>query len=192
MLNLLVPTPVNWIEAVEQDIPGLLSDHAHCEIKAAQMALSLVGRFGKEFPALIAPLLELAREESAHASMVIRRMEGAQLGYPDTDEYVSRLRKKARQFEMTAPPLLDRLLVSSLVEARSCERFKLLSEKLSSESMRVFYRDLMESEARHYRLFTELAAAAFGESISRARFKRLAEIEGEIVRYLPLGPTVHG
>ena len=194
MLGLLTPTLPTWVEAVERDLDRLLQDHAHCELKAAQSALSLAARFGGEAPELVLPLLALANEETEHVAMVHERMRarGVTMSLPDRDDYVVMLRKAANEDGGGYPPLLDRLLVSALVEARSCERFKVLSEKLHDASLRAFYKDLMASEARHYRLFAGAAEERFGEEDTRARLTTLAAREAEIVGHLPLGPTVHG
>jgi tRNA-(ms[2]io[6]A)-hydroxylase len=98
----------------------------------------------------------------------------------------------ARSDHREHPALLDRLLVSALIEARSCERFKLLAERLATPDLRDFYRALMVAEARHYRLFHDLAASRFGEATARTRLAILAEREAEVASRLPLGPTVHG
>ena len=194
MLGLLEATDPAWVDAVEEDLDGLLSDHAHCELKAAQSALSLVGRYGGTHPQLVAPLLELAREEADHFGEVHARVaaRGAAIGLPSPDPYVVALRAIAKAEHPGVPVLLDRLLIASLIEARSCERFKLLSERLRSAELRAFYRDLMASEARHHRLFVSLAEEVFGAEQARARLRALAEREGSIAGALPLGPTVHG
>lgn len=174
------------------DLPGLLADHAHCELKAAQSALSMVGRFGQEAPELLEPLTKLAREETAHFRQVCEQLQARKvsLGRPEKDRYVAALRKAARQ-DGAAPILLDRLLVSALIEARSCERFQVLADGVPDEELRSFYRGLMASEARHFSLFRGLAEARFGAE-ARRRLARLAEREAEVAHALPLGPTVHG
>ncbi len=194
MLHLLHPTDPAWVDAAASDMTGLLRDHAHCELKAAQSALSLVGRFGGEAPELIEPLCTLAREETAHFKQVHDRLEarGVPISIPSTDEYVQRLRRSARVDHQKHPVLLDRLLVCALIEARSCERFKLLSEGLKAPEFRDFYAGLMNAEARHFQLFRGLAEKRFGRGTTHARLKTLAEREAEIAQYLPLGPTVHG
>lgn len=194
MLNLLRPTDPSWVEAARADLPGLLSDHAHCEIKAAQSALSLVARFGAEHPEIIDPLSALAREETAHFREVQEHLEdlGGNLGFPRVDEYVRKLREAAHRERGHADPFLDRLLISALIEARSCERFKLLAEGIDDPRLEPFYAGLMVAEARHYRLFSELGERIFGAAVSRPRLARLAELEAEIADQLPLGPTVHG
>jgi tRNA 2-(methylsulfanyl)-N6-isopentenyladenosine37 hydroxylase len=195
VLGLLQPTDPAWVQAAEADLPGLLSDHAHCELKAAQNALSLLARFGGEAAILRDPLTALAREETEHFAEVDRELRalGGTLGAPRPDDYVVQLRAAARRDRPPyAPPLLDRLLIAALIEGRSCERFRLLSEALGRADLRAFYRDLMVSEARHFTLFCTLAAECFGADDSRRRFGTLAMLEAEIAARLPLGPTVHG
>lgn len=194
MLGLLTPTDPVWVEAVEEDLDRLLSDHAHCELKAAQSALSLVARFGGEIPAMVEPLVALAKEETDHFHQVQQRLaaRGRRMGPPAIDEYVQGLRTAARRDGSAVPTLLDRLLVSALIEARSCERFKLLAEHLGSSSLRSLYRELMASEAKHYRLFSGLAETHFGVDSARGRLDDLARREAEVADRLPLGPTVHG
>jgi tRNA-(ms[2]io[6]A)-hydroxylase len=195
MLGLLKPTDPAWVDAAEADLLGLLSDHAHCEIKAAQSALSLVARHGGEAPQMIEPLGELAREESSHFLEVQRRLaqRGGELSHPGQDDYVVALRNAAKENRHDGyPVLLDRLLICALIEGRSCERFRLLSEQLKDGALRSFYRGLMASEARHFTLFSGLAGDCFGNEAMRARFATLAEREAAIADRLPLGPTVHG
>ncbi len=194
MLGLLAPTDPRWVDAVEGDLDRLLRDHAHCELKAAQSALSLMARFAGEVPELVAPLVALAHEETEHFDQVHQRIRarGGAMSLPDSDAYVASLRKAASRDHGELPVLLDRLLVSALVEARSCERFKLLAERLSDSSLRAFYKDLLASEARHFRLFVRLSEERFGETDTRARLQTLAEREAELVGTLPMGPTVHG
>lgn len=195
MLALLSPTDPHWIEVAAANLPALLSDHAHCEIKAAQSALSLVARYAGEVPHLVEPLAALAREESEHFAQVHLelRQRDALLALPASDVYVAKLNAAARaNCHDGGPALLDKLLVAALIEGRSCERFRLLSEGLPAAELRAFYRDLMVSEARHFTLFCSLAADCFGRAESRTRLATLAQREAEIVDQLPLGPQVHG
>lgn len=194
MLSLLTPTDPLWPEVAAAQLPALLADHAHCEIKAAQSALSLMARHGGEMPALIQPLTELAQEETEHFAQVHQQLAAfGPLPVPSSDSYVTQLTTAARANRHDGhPALLDKLLVASLIEARSCERFRLLSEYLPDRALAAFYRELMASEARHFTLFGTLAARCFGASTSRARFSVLAAREAEIVGRLPLGPQVHG
>lgn len=192
MLHLLQPTPAHWVAAVRDNLDGLLADHAHCELKAAQSALSLIGRFGADEPQLIEPLADLAREETQHFRQVNQHIEarGGTMTRPAKDEYVNALRTRAREDHGDAPVLLDRLLIAALIEARSCERFKLLADGLEDD-LAEFYRALMAAEARHFTLFFGLAEQRFGAE-ARRRLELLAAREAEVVHHLPLGPTVHG
>jgi tRNA-(ms[2]io[6]A)-hydroxylase len=195
MLGLLKPTDPAWAQVAEAHLDELLSDHAHCELKAAQSALSLVGRYGGELPALLAPLTALAREETRHFAEVEQRLRrrGGSLPQPRSDDYVQQLRAAAHRTRPSDQPvLLDRLLLAALIEGRSCERFRLLSERLSDAELRGFYRRLMADEARHFSLFSSLAAECFGAEQSRLRFCALAQCEAAISDRLPFGPTVHG
>lgn len=194
MLGLLKPTDPRWIEVAQSDLDSLLSDHAHCELKAAHSALSLVGRYGGEAPEIVEPLVALAKEETEHFDEVHRRIaeRGARLEPPGSDAYVVALRDAARRDRGDRPAFLDRLLVSALIEARSCERFRLLAEHLGTMELRGFYRDLMASEARHYRLFAGMAETFFGRDEARARLGELAQREAEVLDARPPSATVHG
>lgn len=194
MLGLLKPTDPAWVGAVEGELERLLSDHAHCELKAAQSALSLVARFGGEAPEIVTPLIALAKEETAHFDQARAHLleRGGELDMPESDAYVTALRRATKVDHGKYPLLLDRLLVNALIEGRSCERFHLLAEGLEEEDLRAFYGGLMRSEARHYRLFCRLAEERFGRDETQARLGELAEREAEIAELLPLGPTVHG
>ena len=194
MLGLLTPTDPRWVSEAERDLPGLLSDHAHCELKAAVSALSLVSRFGPSHPPLVEPLAALAHEETAHFRAVQTRLvaHAAPLGRQDADAYVNALWNATKPERASVPVLLDRLLVSALIEARSCERFKLLSEHLTDPDLAGFYRGLMEAEARHYRLFCGLCEELFGVKLARHRLAELARRETKVAGELPLGPKVHG
>jgi len=194
MLGLLIPTHPHWVETAAADLPALLSDHAHCEIKAAQSALSLVSRYAGEMPSLASPLTALAREESEHFRQVHEQIErrSERLGLPASDTYVTKLITAARTDRHDYPTLLDKLLVAALIEGRSCERFRLLAEHLPQADLRAFYRDLMVSEARHFTLFCTLATDAYGRDATRERLSMLASREAEIVKHLSVGPQVHG
>lgn len=194
MLGLLTPTDPSWVQAAQQDLVGLLSDHAHCELKAASSALGLVGRFGASYPALIAPLTDLAQEETSHFRAVHTQLglRSAPFTTPAPDAYVNELWNVTKPERSSVPVVLDRLLVNALIEARSCERFKLLSEGLEDPELRRFYRELMESEARHYRLFCGLSEELFGVKLARERLSQLAVRESQLSSKLPLGPKVHG
>jgi tRNA-(ms[2]io[6]A)-hydroxylase len=199
MLGLLHSTDPRWVQNAETDVGRLLSDHAHCELKAAQNALSLVARWGGEYPAIVEPLGALAKEETEHFERVHRELveRGFSFQAPAADPYVVALRARPAELARSGAiesnaPLLDRLLVAALIEARSCERFRLLSERASDGSLAGMYRELMASEARHYRLFVDLAERIFGREVATQRLAALSASEAAIARELPLEATVHG
>ncbi len=200
MLCLTTPTREAWLDAALADLDAVLIDHAHCEIKAATNALSLASRV----PTSMAPrLAELAEEEVRHFREVLDVLaaRGLSLGMPAEDAYAKGLRAIAHR---TAPSgrsptetLVDRLLVAALVEARSCERFKLLASALAARGeaeLSAFYDDLFASEARHYRVLVDLAIEALGgdEQRVRARLDALAVEEGMMVAGLSDLAAVHG
>jgi tRNA 2-(methylsulfanyl)-N6-isopentenyladenosine37 hydroxylase len=194
MLGLLHATDPRWVQNAETDLGRLLSDHAHCEIKAAQNALSLVARWGGEYPSIVEPLGALAKEETEHFELVHRELiaRGYSFAPPAADPYVVELRARPHALADSAPPLLDRLLVAALIEARSCERFRLLASRAQDPELARMYHELMASEARHYRLFVALAESVFDSDAVSARLAALSASEATIARSLPLGPTVHG
>jgi tRNA-(ms[2]io[6]A)-hydroxylase len=187
MLGLSVPTDDAWVDAALGDLDALLVDHAHCEMKAASNALSMAVRHGDR-PELVDALTALAEEELAHFRLVHRLLvaRGLPLGAPPIDPYAVELRRVAGGRTAT---LVDRLLVCALIEARSCERFRILSERVPDASLRAFYADLLASEAGHYRTFVDLAVAEAtrdgidGASV-RVRLAELSSHEGKIVARL--------
>jgi tRNA-(ms[2]io[6]A)-hydroxylase len=205
MLCLEVPTDRAWVTAALDDLDRVLVDHAHCEMKAAANALSLVARHPGDF-ALTRALVALAREELDHFERVVAFLEarGLTLGPPPVDAYAAELRRAAATLprEPRVSVLVDRLLVGALIEARSCERFGLLADVLEATSRAAdlvpFYRELFACEAKHYRIYVDLAKSAAPGLAPRAveaRLARLAHLEGRIVDGLASGPersTVHG
>ena len=200
MLCLTQPTDPRWADIALANLPLLLQDHAHCEMKAASNALSLAARF-PEYSNVARELALLAEEELRHFRAVLDELtrRGLTLGKPETDVYAAELRKLTRVGRYGAPedPLVDRLLVAAIIEARSCERFKLVIDALrvrqEEPALVVFYEDLFASEARHYRTFVDLAESVKGDqAIVRQRLEGMARAEGELVRRLGIGPTMHG
>ncbi len=185
-LPLSSPSPSGWVEAACADLDALLVDHAYCELKAASTALSLVVRFA-ERPALTEAMADLAREEMKHFDRVHALVRGRRrtLTRIQGDRYVKRLRG------LGDASLLDSLVRSAFIEARSCERFRLLAEAPLPEDLRGFYAELARAEDRHHELFLELAAAEVGEERVRSRVAELAPREAEIVASLPLEPRIH-
>jgi tRNA 2-(methylsulfanyl)-N6-isopentenyladenosine37 hydroxylase len=191
MLGLKVSTDAGWAAAAMHDADAVLIDHAHCELKAASNALSLVARHaGRDGDAALSQALtELAREEIEHFQRVLAVLaaRGVAVGPPPVDAYAAALRRAAtelpRQPGITV--LVDRLLVGALIEARSCERFQLLSEAAlgGDDELHALWRELLASEARHYRTFVDLAVRAAGgqRACVADRLERLAEAEAAIV-----------
>lgn len=191
MFCLRASTDAGWAASAVADLDAVLVDHAHCEMKAATNALSLVVRHPGDL-GLVRALTELAREELDHFQRVVDFLEqrGLALGPPPVDDYAAELRRAMNRLPLTELPLVvDRLLVGALIEARSCERFKLLLQVLPPscpDDMRAFYEELFACEARHYRVYVDLAERAAGPlaALVEPRLSRLAEAEASIVRAL--------
>ena len=152
---LFCSTPSSWLEAAKQNIPTLLIDHANCEKKAASTALNLMYRYVDK-PKLLLQMSKLAREELRHFEQVVNLINKRNLDYTQlsSSRYASELRKSVRTFEPAR--LLDTLIVSAIVEARSCERFASLAPLLEDDLSR-FYSELLKSEERHFRVYLDLA-----------------------------------
>jgi tRNA 2-(methylsulfanyl)-N6-isopentenyladenosine37 hydroxylase len=191
MLGLKAETNADWLARVKDDTSALLADHAHCEKKAASMAISLLNRY-PERKELVAEMADLAIEEMNHFRMVLRKMEerAVPLTKDFGDTYAQALHSQVRKQEPGR--LLDTLIVSSLIEARSCERFKLLSESASDTDLRDFYSSLLASEARHRNTFLELARLYFYAQEVASRLDELEAFEADLVRSLPSEPAMHG
>ncbi|MBX3200706.1 MAG: tRNA-(ms[2]io[6]A)-hydroxylase [Labilithrix sp.] len=202
MFCLRASTDAAWATSAVMDLDAVLIDHAHCEMKAATNALSLVVRHSSDL-GLVRALTDIAREELEHFQRVVDFLEarGLRLGPPPVDDYAAELRRAMNALPATELPLVvDRLLVGALIEARSCERFKLLITALPSScpaDLRAFYEELFACEARHYRDYVDLALRAAGSlaDLVEPRLERLAEAEARIVRSLAervARGTVHG
>lgn len=191
-LPLLVPTKPAWVEVVRQNLDHVLSDHAHCELKAAANALGLLGRYADD-EALAQDLGSLAREEMRHFDRVrqLLRDRGRKLSPPGPDRYVRELRKQAQRGLDNLRVGLDALVICAFVEARSCERFRILARHITEEPLRSFYEELALAEARHHELFLEHASRRAGSAVATARAREIAAIEGEIVATLPVLPRIH-
>lgn len=179
-----------WIEAATSSVDEVLLDHAHCEKKAAASAMALVSAY-PDHQELVSAMVKLAQEELRHFRQVHDHIlkRGRVLGPDHGDPYVKELLKLVRSG--FAHRRTDRLLVSSLIEARSCERLALLGEHLDDENLAEFYRALARSEAGHYRLFVRLAKLYDRPEGVDSRLAELAEAEGQIVKRMPIEPRVH-
>ena len=180
MLHLAVPTDSGWLPRALTDISELLLDHAHCEQKAAGNAVALLFRY-PQHSFLMSPLAELAREELAHFQQVLALLDarGERFRPQRASPYAGRLRQVVRSPEPQR--LLDTLLCSAVIEARSCERFQLLAGGLPDAELAAFYRGLLASEARHHHLFLELAEVLVPPDEVRMRLDEIAVYEASVL-----------
>ncbi len=190
MRSLEWDTPPEWVERVERDLPALLSDHAHCELKAAATVQSLVAKNTEERE-LVEQLAAMAVEELEHFQRVTGELyaRGATLRPQEPSPYAEALRSRSAATRSSL--LLDRLLLAQLIETRSLERFQLLAEHLTDRPLAALYRDLMASEAGHRALFGRLARGLFPAPVVERRQAELWALEGEILSSLPFAYRVH-
>ena len=193
MLHLKLETDPRWVNIAESNLEEILTDHAWCEQKAATNAISLI-TLNSEYTDMVTDLLELAKEELEHFQMVhdIIKKRGYTLGRERKDSYVNELYKFMNKGGNRLQCMVDRLLFSAMIEARSCERFKLLSREIKDPELAKFYYDLMVSEAGHYTLFISYARK-YGKDINvDARWKALVEFESEVIKNYGKSETIHG
>lgn len=193
MLGLKLPTDPRWVDIVEKNIDEILTDHAYCEQKAASTAISLIVSF-PEYSELTQEMIALSREEMGHFKMVHDRIlaRGKTLGRDRKDEYVVALMKFFPKGGSRTTQLVHRLLYAALIEARSCERFRLLSEQLEDRELAQFYHNLMVSEAGHYTMFLKFARQYGNRREVDQKWDELLEYEASIIRGLGNKETVHG
>ena len=193
MLGLKLPTDPRWVNIVEKNIDEILTDHAYCEQKAASTAISLIVSF-PEYPELIEEMIALSREEMGHFKMVhdLILERGQTLGRDRKDEYVLELIKFFPKGGSRSTQLVHRLLYAALIEARSCERFRLLSEELENKKLAEFYRKLMISEAGHYTMFLKFARQYGDLKEVNKKWDDLLHYEAQIMKNLGKKETVHG
>ncbi|MFL5730445.1 MAG: tRNA-(ms[2]io[6]A)-hydroxylase [Cytophagaceae bacterium] len=182
MLGLKLPTDPRWVNIAEKNIEDILVDHAYCEQKAASTGISLIIQF-PEREKLVETLMPIVAEEWTHFRMVLKELgkRGFKLGPKRIDKYVVELFKLERKGDKIERQLMDKLLISALIEARSCERFKLLSEHIADDELKEFYHELMISEAGHYVTFVELAKEYMPEAEVKARLDEMLEDEAKII-----------
>jgi tRNA 2-(methylsulfanyl)-N6-isopentenyladenosine37 hydroxylase len=187
MLNLKLPTDPRWVDVALDNIEQILVDHAYCEQKAASSCISLIIQF-PEKEKLVEVLTPVVAEEWNHFERVLAELKvrGYKLGRQRTDEYVIQLIKHERKGGAIERQLMDKLLINALIEARSCERFKLLSNKIEDEGLSKFYYELMISEAGHYRNFLDLAKEYMPADVVDQRWKELLHIEADIMKSLDI------
>ena len=194
MLGLKLPTDPRWVNIAKHNLEEILTDHAYCEQKAASTAISLIIGF-PEHSELVSAMTELAQEEMSHFKMVhdIIQERGYSLGRERKDLYVLQLLDFFPKGGSKSIHLTHKLLCASLIEARSCERFRILSEELEDAKLRNFYRKLMISEAHHYTLFLKLAKKyAPSKKLVDQKWEALLEFEGKLIKELGDQERIHG
>jgi len=193
MLGLKLPTDPRWVNIVAKNIDEILTDHAYCEQKAASTAISLIVSF-PEYPELVEEMVALSREEMGHFKMVhdLILERGQTLGRDRKDDYVLELIKFFPKGGSRTTQLVHRLLYAALIEARSCERFRLLSEALTDKKLAEFYRKLMISEAGHYTMFLKFARQYGDLKEVNQKWDDLLRYEARIMKNLGTKETVHG
>ncbi len=194
MLGLKLETDPRWVNIVEKNIEEILTDHAYCEQKAATNAISVLISFPYHTD-VVDEMLKIAKEELTHFEMVHQKIKdrGLKLGFERKDEYVGELYKFMRKGHNQKIVFIDRMLFSALIEARSCERFKLLSEQINDEDLKLFYNELMISEAGHYTLFIGFARK-YGSEVEDvdARWQQWLNYEAELLKNYGKKETIHG
>jgi tRNA-(ms[2]io[6]A)-hydroxylase len=193
MLGLKLPTDPRWVNVAEKTIEEILTDHAFCEQKAATMGVTLIVKFS-DHAKLVDEVTPLVAEEWGHFRKVLKELKkrGLNLGRQRKDEYVVALHNQMRKGGSREQTMMEYLLVSAMVEARSCERFRLLSLYCQDEYLRKFYYEFMVSEAGHYRMFIDLAKHYLPEDQVKRRWEEMLIAEAEIMANLELrGDRVH-
>lgn len=193
MLGLKLPTDPRWVNIVEKNIDEILTDHAYCEQKAASTAISLIVSF-PEYTELTKEMIALSREEMGHFKMVhdLILERGNTLGRDRKDFYVIELLKFFPKGGSRTTQLIHRLLYAALIEARSCERFRLLSEELEDKKLADFYHRLMVSEAGHYTMFLKFARQYGDRKEVDKKWQELLKYEAKIMKNLSKGESIHG
>lgn len=193
MLGLKLPTDPRWVNIVEKNIEEILTDHAFCEQKATSTAISLIVSF-PEYTELVKEMVALVKEEISHFKMVHDKIidRGWTLGRDRRDDYVIQLLKFFPKGGNRTTQLVHRLLYAALIEARSCERFRLLSEELEDKELADFYRNLMVSEANHYTMFLGFARQYGEKKEVDTEWQQLLEYESKIISNLGTGEAIHG
>ena len=193
ILGLQLPTDPRWVNLAEMSLADILTDHAYCEQKAATTCISLIQRYNQK-EKLVNELSPIVTEEWGHFRLVLAELQrrGLKLGGQRRDEYVNALNEFCQKGGAEEGRLLDQLLLMAMIEARSCERFKRLSEGLNDEYLKKFYRRFMESEAGHYTLFIQLAETYIDKVKVRKRWQQWLDHETEIMKNLEVrGDRMH-
>lgn len=192
-LGLNLPTDPRWVNLTEKSLEDILTDHAYCEQKAATACISLIQSYPDKTE-MVEALAPIVTEEWGHFRMVLKKLKEhqLQLGRQRKDEYVNEIRKLQIKGGDRDRQLVERLLICALIEARSCERFRLLSLELKDAEMRDFYHHFMVSEAGHYKLFLQLARRYGEEEEVMRRWKEILAAEAKILANMdPRGDRIH-
>lgn len=193
VLGLELPTDPRWVNIAEKNIEDILIDHAYCEQKAASSCISLIVNY-PEKEGLVEALTPVVAEEWSHFERVLEqlRKRGYRLGPQRKDEYVEQLQKIVKKGGSREQQLVEKLLLNALIEARSCERFRLLWKEIADEELSKFYYELMVSEAGHYKSFLSLAKQFLDAEIVEKRWREILSQETEILKHLEVrGDRMH-
>ncbi len=192
-LGLNLPTDPRWVNLAEMDLQEILTDHAYCEQKATTSCITLIQQY-PDRRELVDELTPVAAEEWSHFALVLQelRKRGLTLGHQRRDEYVNQLILFQRKGGSKEMRLIEKLLTFALIEARSCERFRLLSLHISEEKLKEFYKGFMISEAGHYKMFLRLAKLYGDEKEVELRWQEYLTYEAEMIKTLELrGDRMH-
>ncbi|WP_297337085.1 tRNA-(ms[2]io[6]A)-hydroxylase [Algoriphagus sp.] len=193
MLHLKLPTDPRWVGIAQMQIEDILVDHAYCEQKAASSCISLILRF-HDLEQLVDTLTPIVAEEWGHFERVMEQLRKRNLKFkePRKDEYVAKLNQFVKKGGNRKQQLTEVLLLNALIEARSCERFKLLSKQIQDQELQRFYYELMISEAGHYVTFIELAKHYQDESLVNQRWQEWLEYEAQVLKNMEIrGDRMH-
>lgn len=193
MLGLKLATDPRWVNLAEKKLEDILTDHAYCEQKAASTCISLIQQYPERLR-LVEELAPIVTEEWGHFRMVLKELKkrDLKLGFQRSDAYVVALIQFQKRGGSRDSHLLEKLLMSAMIEARSCERFRLLSEGLEDAELRKFYHEFMVSEAGHYRLFIDLAKEYNNSETVKRRWEEWLSFESELMKQItPKGERMH-
>lgn len=193
VLGLVLPTDPRWTDIANKNIHEILVDHAYCEQKAASSGISIIVQY-PEKERLVEVLTAIVAEEWSHFERVLLELKkrGMKLGKQRRDEYVIKLNTIIIQGGSREHQVVEKLLINALIEARSCERFRLLSKEISDPGLGEFYHELMVSEAGHYKTFLSLAKEYMDPEVVEARWREILAQESEIIKHLEVrGDRMH-
>jgi tRNA-(ms[2]io[6]A)-hydroxylase len=196
MLGLKMATDPRWVSVASKNLEEILVDHAFCEQKAASSAISIIVQY-PQFSDLVLAMTAICQEEMQHFNMVHEKLieRGFKLGFERKDPYVNDLSVFLRRSKSNSSKkglFVNQMLLAAIIEARSCERFKILSEQLEDEDLKIFYRSLMESEARHYTTFLHFAKK-YGDGIDvEQRWNDFLKFEADLMLDYGKSQTIHG